>query len=83
LPLLEQALKNAPDLETTRRIQELLRTVETSLTPEALRDLRGLQILEMIATPAAHALLADVAKGDPGAAKTKLAQAALARAHAN
>jgi WD40 repeat protein len=83
LPLLEQALKKAPDLETTRRIQELLRTVETALTPEALRDLRGLQILEMIGTPAARELLLEVAQGDPGAAKTKLAQAALARGKAN
>ena len=79
LPLLELALKKSPDLETTRRIEELLRTVETALTPEALRDLRGLQILEMIGTPAARALLTEVTRGDPGAAKTKLAQAALER----
>ena len=83
LPLLEQALKKAPDLETTRRIEELLRTVETALTPEALRDLRGLQILEMIGTPAARDLLMEVAKGDPGAAKTRLAQAALTRGKAH
>jgi WD40 repeat protein len=79
LPLLEQAHKNSPNLETTRRIEELLRTVETALTPEALRDLRGLQILEMIGTPEARALLTEITRGDPGAAKTKLAQAALER----
>ena len=54
-----------------------MRTVETSLTPEALRDLRGLQILEMAGTPAARAILMEVTRGDPGAAKTKLARAAL------
>jgi WD40 repeat protein len=79
LPALEQALKKAPDLETGRRIQELLKTVETSLTPETLRDLRALQILEMIGTPAARQLLSEIARGDAGAGKTLMAQAALAR----
>ena len=83
LPSLEDALKKAPDLESTRRIQELLKTVETSLTPETLRDVRGLQILEMIATPEARKLLALVAAGDAGAGKTRLAQAALARLKAH
>jgi WD40 repeat protein len=79
LPALEQALKKAPDFETGRRIQELLKTVETSLTPETLRDHRGLLILEMIGTPAARNLLAEIARGDAGAGKTRMAQAALAR----
>jgi hypothetical protein len=78
-PALEQALKSAPDLETSRRIRELLRTVETALTPETLRDLRSLQILEMIGTPEARALLTQIAGGDAGAAKTRLARAALDR----
>jgi hypothetical protein len=79
LPALEQALKKSPDLETSRRIQELLKTVETSLTPETLRDLRGLQVLEMIATAPARKLLTQIAAGDAEAAKTRLAQAALVR----
>lgn len=79
LPLLEKALKQAPNLETARRIQDLLKTVETSLTPEALRDLRGLQILEMIGTPEARKLLSEIAAGDPLAAKTQLARTALER----
>jgi WD40 repeat protein len=79
LPALEESLKKAPDLETTRRIQELLRTVETTLTPETLRDLRGMQVLEMIGTPPARKLLAEVAAGDPNAGKTRHAQAALQR----
>ena len=79
LPALEQSLKNAADLETSRRIQELLKTVETSLTPETLRDLRGLQILEMIGTAPARQLLTQVAGGDPGVAKTRLALAVLHR----
>ncbi|MSQ93431.1 MAG: DUF1513 domain-containing protein [Gemmataceae bacterium] len=78
-PALEQALKKAPDLETARRIQELLKTVETSLTPETLRDLRGLQILELLATPESRQVLAQVAAGDASAAKTRLAQSALER----
>src|ERR1019366_1654758 len=82
-PALEEAFKNAPDLETTRRIQQLLRTVETALTPETLRDLRSLQILEMIATPEARTVLTDIARGDGGAAKTRLAQAALERLKTN
>lgn len=78
-PTLEAALKNAPNLETTRRIEGLLRTVETALTPETLRDLRGMMILELIATPEATRLLESLSNGDPGAAKTRLAQSALAR----
>jgi WD40 repeat protein len=79
LPALEQALKKSPDLETSRRIQELLKTVETSLTPETLRDLRSLQVLEMIGTAPARKLLTQIAAGDAEAAKTRLAQAALLR----
>jgi WD40 repeat protein len=79
LPALEQALKKAPDLETGRRIQELLKTVETSLTPETLRDVRAMQILEMIGTQAARKLLGETARGDAGAGKTRMAQAALVR----
>ncbi|MBI1830143.1 MAG: PQQ-binding-like beta-propeller repeat protein [Planctomycetes bacterium] len=79
LPALEQALKKAPNLETGRRIRELLQTVETALTPEALRDLRGLLVLEIAATPQARQLLAMIARGDPSAGKTRIAQTALAR----
>jgi WD40 repeat protein len=79
LPLLEQSLKDAPDIETGRRIRELLRTVETSLTPETLRDYRSLLILEMIGTPQPRRLLAQIAAGDAGAGKTRMAQAALQR----
>ncbi len=78
-PALEAALKNAPNLETTRRIEGLLRTVQTSLTPETLRDIRGMMILELIGTPQAIRLLETLANGDPAAAKTRLARSALAR----
>jgi WD40 repeat protein len=79
LPALEQELKKAPDLETTRRIQELLATVQTSLTPETARDLRALQVLELIGTAPARKLLTQIAGGDAQAAKTRLAHAALSR----
>ncbi len=79
LPMLEKGLKDAPNLETGRRIRGLLETVETALTPESLRDIRGLLILEMIATPEARRLLGEIAGGDPDAAKTRMARAALAR----
>ena len=75
----EQAIKKAPDLETGRRIQDLLKTVETSLTPETLRDYRGLLILEMNGTPAARQLLSEIARGDTDAGKTRMAVAALQR----
>ena len=72
LPALEQALKSAPDLETARRIQMLLKTVETTLTPQTLRDMRALQILEITATPPARRLLAEIAARRRSAAKTRL-----------
>ena len=77
--MLERSLKDAPDLETGRRIRALLKTVETSLTPETLRDLRGLQVLEMVGTPDARMLLTRIAAGDRDAGKTRMAQAALTR----
>ena len=42
-------------------------------------DARAVELLEAVGTPAARALLRDVANGDPEAARTRMAQAAVAR----
>jgi hypothetical protein len=40
---------------------------------------RAVEVLEWLATPAARALLADLATGEPGASLTQAAKAALQR----
>src|SRR5262249_30959927 len=63
-PLLREALKERHPLETRRRLEELLRTIEAiTPPPERLREQRALQILEMLATAPARRLLAELAKG--------------------
>jgi WD40 repeat protein len=80
VPPLREALKEPHPLETRRRLEELLRTIEAiTPPPERLREQRALQIMEMLATAPARRLLATLAKGGAGSPRTRAAQAALAR----
>ena len=49
------------------------------MPPEALRGVRGVQVLEMIANPEARKVLAVLAGGAAGARLTQEAQASLER----
>jgi hypothetical protein len=48
-------------------------------SPEALRRIRAIEVLEHIATPEAKAVLQTMATGAPAAVETKDAKAALER----
>jgi hypothetical protein len=72
-PAVRKALEGGPSLEAKRRIQQLLEKLWMS--PQGVRDLRALEILEHLDTPEARQLLAKLASGDPGAWLTQEAKA--------
>lgn len=77
---LRRSLRNRPSLEARRRIEEVLSKLEPcSLTPETLRTLRAIEVLEHIGTPAARRCLQKMGKGAKDARPTRDAQAALRR----
>jgi RNA polymerase sigma factor (sigma-70 family) len=77
-PALRAALMATSSAEQRSRIEKLLAAPFVAL-PETVRFLRAVQVLELIRSPAAQALLEDLATGDPAAPETKAATAALAR----
>ena len=63
-----------------RRLSDLLRPLEaTGLTPEQLRAVRAVQVLEGIGSTEARQLLDSLAQGAPEARLTQEARAAAAR----
>jgi hypothetical protein len=66
-------------LEARLRLEALARQAKTILSPEDLRGLRAVAVLEQAATPAARALLGELARGGEGAVLTEQARRALAR----
>jgi hypothetical protein len=80
-PALRKVLDANPSLELRRRVQTLLDGLacQTEMTPDTLRQLRAIQVLEQIGTPEARQVLSSLAKGAPAAPATRDAAAALAR----
>lgn len=79
-PALRQALDRDADLESSRRVKDLLKSAEAgSYPPEVLRDLRAMQVLEGVATPASRDLLTKLASVARGSIKARAAQGALER----
>jgi hypothetical protein len=79
-PNLRQTLVNRPSLEVRRGIEDLLRRQqEGGLSPERLRGLRAVFVLEQIGNPEARQLLRRLASGAPGSQLTEEAEAALQR----
>ena len=77
---LHQMLQGAPSLEVRRRGELLLdHLTGVPPTPEQLRELRALEVLERLASPEARAVLQALAHGAPEAALTQEARAALWR----
>jgi WD40 repeat protein/beta-lactamase regulating signal transducer with metallopeptidase domain len=80
LPALRKALTSGPQLETRKRLEELIdRLTGGTLTPEQLRLVRAVEALEHIGTPEARQVLRTLADGAPGALPTREAHAALGR----
>ncbi len=81
-PACRKALAARPALEMSRRLQELLDEVgqeQWRPSPEILRQLRAIEVLERLSTPEARRLLETLAAGAAGARQTREASAALQR----
>jgi WD40 repeat protein len=80
LPALREALAAKPTPEARRSLSRLLsRAAGSAPSAEALRRLRGVLVLERIASTEARRLLTELAAGVPYAAETQEAKAALGR----
>jgi RNA polymerase sigma factor (sigma-70 family) len=80
-PALKKALEKRQSLEVRRRIEDLLERLqaEEPASPEGLRALRAVELLERLAGPEADRLLQALAEGAPSARLTREARAALER----
>jgi hypothetical protein len=83
--LAESALRTAERTTTSpevrKRVHDLLAELDKRTpTPEELRALRAIEVLEWIDTPDARKLLGVLAGGAEGARQTSAAKAALSRA---
>jgi WD40 repeat protein len=79
-PALSRALARDLPLEARRRIERLLVRMEgVEISPEQLRMVRGVEVLEQVGTVEARALLEELARGEPEAPGTVEARAALTR----
>ena len=79
-PALRKALQGTPSAELSRQARQLLADLDGPITdPERLRQLRAVEVLERLGTPAAKELLESLAKGDPNARLTRDAKASLER----
>jgi hypothetical protein len=80
IPMLRQALAGASSPETRKRLQELLaRATGVQATGEVVRQLRAIEVLQTINTPAARQVLQALAKGTLDSRVAQEAQAALER----
>jgi hypothetical protein len=76
---LREALSGGPPLEVHRRIDRLLEQLDLLQSPERLRALRAIEVLEQIGTPKARQVLRRLANGAPEAQLTREAKASLER----
>jgi len=79
VPALHRRLQTVPPLEERQRIEGLLLEAKQPLSPDALRIVRAIGVLEYIGTPGAKMTLQRLAKGAADARTTQQAQSALRR----
>jgi WD40 repeat protein len=79
LPSLRRLLEGKPTAEVRRRAEEVVERLTGLATPERLRLVRAVAVLEQIATPEARKVLQGLADGLPEALLTQEAKMALAR----
>jgi hypothetical protein len=80
VPPLEKLIAGRCSAEARRRADVLLaRLTAGVVSPEQVRLMRAIEVLEMAATPTARQLLESLASGAPGVLPTREAQAALDR----
>ncbi len=76
---LKQTLKDNPSLEVRKRIGQLLEQLEPERSPQQLRTLRAIEVLELAGTKEAREVLETLAAGAEEARLTEEAKAALER----
>jgi hypothetical protein len=76
---LQETLKADASAEKRRRVEQLLSAPRTIPSPEQLRAIRAVEILERIGNAEAKRVLDGIAKGAPPAQLTREAQSALDR----
>jgi RNA polymerase sigma factor (sigma-70 family) len=77
---LREAARKSESPEVRKRVADLLARIERpTISPEELRALRAVEVLEWLGTTEAREVLARLAKGDAGARLTQAAAAALRR----
>jgi hypothetical protein len=77
---LRVALVRTTSAEVRQRIRRILDTVsDAEPSPDRLRDLRGIEVLERIGSPGARELLASLGRGAPDADLTRQATESLRR----
>jgi WD40 repeat protein len=77
---LRARLKEVSSLEANRRVAGFFERFDTgTVLPSELREVRSLEFLEQMATPAARAMISELGKGEPIADLTIRAQAASGR----
>ncbi len=77
---LRELLTGKPSAEQKRRAENLLHRLQSKeASPERLRSLRAVQLLEWLGTPEARRVLEKLAAGAPEAEQTRLAAGALAQ----
>jgi hypothetical protein len=78
-PALRMALEGKPPLEQRKRLEALLAAPRTIRQPELLRQVRAVQVLEMIGSEEARQVLRSLANGAAEARLTEEARASLQR----
>jgi hypothetical protein len=79
-PFLHQRLKENPPLEARQRVERLFEKLAGFISlPEAMGQLRAVEVLEHLGTAEAQVVLKELARGAPEARLTREAKAALKR----
>ena len=78
-PSLRKVLESKPSFETGKRIENLLATPAVLRSPETLRRLRAVQVLELIGSVEAKEVLRKLAAGPASVRESQDAREALAR----
>jgi WD40 repeat protein len=73
------ALNDKPSAEKRRRVEDLLQRLDASNSPELLRGVRAVEVLESLGTPEARQVLQALAQGAAEARLTREAKASLER----
>jgi hypothetical protein len=79
LPALRAALRSSPSAEQRRRIEQILGALRGPPSPEVLRHLRAVEVLERIGNAEAREVLEKLTKGVPEARLTREAKLTLER----